>query len=977
MAHQVFISYSSKEVDTAIKVCEFLENNGIACWMAPRNVVAGSNYASQIVSAIKACSVLVLLASENTNASGHVSNEVSLAFDNKCTIIPFKLQNFEFTDEYLYFLGRKHWIEAHLDLNEGLAVLKKTICEILQKSTARQSSNAAGVPTPIDFERPAVSQPLNKISDLSRKEIVDIITEKSKKYPYNLYEKLSTPESYSKTEEYARRLFSHTMRCYKFNDEVQCDNLVDLIIGEASASSNKSITVKGMPGSAKNMLLQLAFYKMLQNFENGKSDYLPFYISASFYEKLPYNPVDVYSQMRDILAKEFKELFDFVDSNKNIKPVLFIEAIREHNVAKIAPENVVLELWRKYGKFNRVTTVDTGLIKNKARLKRVIPVLGDGNGYTILTDSVPIDDGDTCRSVIEAICGIYDYKIDCQRVYSAMKEFKFTTADIFLVRLVIKEMRVTYDISNISLYDMYEKLALSELYGDEERLFGVAHELFEYVFDESYNVNTAGYNGAMWSLPHKHGTYLEFLIAYYFIKMIEKHEPGEDCGFFRTVLTSMSNHFVASFMNENYHLQETIENFVISNYGDFDVLQKSNGVYWLGRLSYRQLADKAVPFLFSEFEKLKKAIKTNNKMTQENCDNHFLFRAVSMGLLHQNQEKILDEYLCMIVINDAANAINRGAAIEYFGNDYQIAAHDSYCLDVDLRLGEQVIKILNGRIESALSEKGFGFVETDLVTLLTMLQARTQANKSELPYELDKYISLAQKYLQIYKTRPQNVVSGKLMAYFAGVEEDFARYSETGRLDIAPSIYNQFKNLREVKRKQWLDYGIDDPESISEHTYNTWLIAMMFLPEEYEADGYSKKEILDMLLIHDLAESALGDQQINLAEPQKELKSQNEVLKKLFLKGTYPGVANLTYYYNVWTGYYNGLNINSRVARDLNLIQTVYTFCEYCCAYPEKFDSDEIKKWLNQKTKLGTDIGYELYNRLVAGNKEFEKLLEL
>lgn len=134
MAHQVFISYSSKEVDTAIKVCEFLENNGIACWMAPRNVVAGSNYASQIVSAIKACSVLVLLASENTNASGHVSNEVSLAFDNKCTIIPFKLQNFEFTDEYLYFLGRKHWIEAHLDLNEGLAVLKKPYAKFCKKA---------------------------------------------------------------------------------------------------------------------------------------------------------------------------------------------------------------------------------------------------------------------------------------------------------------------------------------------------------------------------------------------------------------------------------------------------------------------------------------------------------------------------------------------------------------------------------------------------------------------------------------------------------------------------------------------------------------------------------------------------------------------------------------------------------------------------------------------------------------------------
>lgn len=92
-----------------------------------------------------------------------------------------------------------------------------------------------------------------------------------------------------------------------------------------------------------------------------------------------------------------------------------------------------------------------------------------------------------------------------------------------------------------------------------------------------------------------------------------------------------------------------------------------------------------------------------------------------------------------------------------------------------------------------------------------------------------------------------------------------------------------------------------------------------------------------------MAESALGDQQINLAEPQKELKSQNEVLKKLFLKGTYPGVANLTYYYNVWTGYYNGLNINSRVARDLNLIQTVYTFVNIAVHIPKNLTVMKLK----------------------------------
>src|SRR5699024_1062227 len=127
----------------------------------------------------------------------------------------------------------------------------------------------------------------------------------------------------------------------------------------------------------------------------------------------------------------------------------------------------------------------------------------------------------------------------------------------------------------------------------------------------------------------------------------------------------------------------------------------------------------------------------------------------------------------------------------------------------------------------------------------------------------------------------------------------------------------------------------------------------------------------DMLLVHDMAEAIVGDQTISLCGPTKELKSQNEVLKKLFLKGTYPDIANLTHYYNVWTGYYNGININARTARDINLIQTVYTFCEYYCIYPDHFPAEDIRKWLSEKNNLKTDIGYQLFDRLITQNKEF------
>ena len=84
-------------------------------------------------------------------------------------------------------------------------------------------------------------------------------------------------------------------------------------------------------------------------------------------------------------------------------------------------------------------------------------------------------------------------------------------------------MLSSYDYSEIRLTDMYEKLALSELYGDEEKLRNVAAELYRYVFSPSYNMNTAEYNGAVWSLPHKHNTYLEFMIARYFADKIQNY----------------------------------------------------------------------------------------------------------------------------------------------------------------------------------------------------------------------------------------------------------------------------------------------------------------------------------------------------------------------------------------------------------------------------------------------------------------------
>lgn len=40
----LFISYSSKDYETAAKVREILEDRGIACWMAPASIPGGADY---------------------------------------------------------------------------------------------------------------------------------------------------------------------------------------------------------------------------------------------------------------------------------------------------------------------------------------------------------------------------------------------------------------------------------------------------------------------------------------------------------------------------------------------------------------------------------------------------------------------------------------------------------------------------------------------------------------------------------------------------------------------------------------------------------------------------------------------------------------------------------------------------------------------------------------------------------------------
>lgn len=98
MAHDVFISHSSKDKSIADAICSILEQNRFRCWIAPRDITPGKNYAACITEAIKLSQLMVMVFSNNSNTSGPVTNELEIATKYGVIIIPFRIE--EITPSY-------------------------------------------------------------------------------------------------------------------------------------------------------------------------------------------------------------------------------------------------------------------------------------------------------------------------------------------------------------------------------------------------------------------------------------------------------------------------------------------------------------------------------------------------------------------------------------------------------------------------------------------------------------------------------------------------------------------------------------------------------------------------------------------------------------------------------------------------------------------------------------------------------------
>ena len=132
MAHDVFISYSHKDITVADAVCASLEADGVRCWYAPRDIAPGADWAASIIDAINGTRVMVLIFTEYSNVSEQVRREISCAVSNAVPVVPLRLSDTRPIPGMQYYLATAHWLDAmDTPLENSIEELKSRVKALL------------------------------------------------------------------------------------------------------------------------------------------------------------------------------------------------------------------------------------------------------------------------------------------------------------------------------------------------------------------------------------------------------------------------------------------------------------------------------------------------------------------------------------------------------------------------------------------------------------------------------------------------------------------------------------------------------------------------------------------------------------------------------------------------------------------------------------------------------------------------------
>ncbi|HZE42877.1 MAG TPA: toll/interleukin-1 receptor domain-containing protein [Steroidobacteraceae bacterium] len=155
MVRDVFVSYSQPDYGCAMELVGRVEEEGINCWIAPRDIAPSADWAAEIIDAISKSRTMILVFSASSNESPQVRREVERAVHKQVSILPFRIENVLPSKSLEYFLSAQHWMDAFPPPREPHYA---RLCAYLKVQRGQEAPDAATTqPAPVLASAPAAA----------------------------------------------------------------------------------------------------------------------------------------------------------------------------------------------------------------------------------------------------------------------------------------------------------------------------------------------------------------------------------------------------------------------------------------------------------------------------------------------------------------------------------------------------------------------------------------------------------------------------------------------------------------------------------------------------------------------------------------------------------------------------------------------------------------------------------------------------
>ncbi len=148
---RLFISHASEDEAVVNRIVQFLEANGVPCWISSRDIPPRSIYADAIAEGMDNCSACVVIVSSASSISKAVKRELELASHLDKPFIPIRIDRTEPVAGVAYYLRNTQWIDY---LNQGDHALIRITGQgnpTTPQRASASSSNSPGRLTLVSF----------------------------------------------------------------------------------------------------------------------------------------------------------------------------------------------------------------------------------------------------------------------------------------------------------------------------------------------------------------------------------------------------------------------------------------------------------------------------------------------------------------------------------------------------------------------------------------------------------------------------------------------------------------------------------------------------------------------------------------------------------------------------------------------------------------------------------------------------------